>query len=113
MMVIYDGSPVAQKALATATALVQGLESHLVVFILATEREAAHHVKAQASEWLQERDLMARFHVLTGSSVSRLARAVQMERGGTLVVPARSPLLQGEVLLQLLDEVDIPVLLVR
>lgn len=113
MMVIYDGSPLAQKALATATALVRGLESHVVVFILAPEREAAHHVKAQASEWLQERDLMARFHLLTGSSVSRLARAVQMERGGTLVLAATSPLLQGEALLQLLDELEVPVLLVR
>jgi nucleotide-binding universal stress UspA family protein len=113
MMVIYDGSPLAQKALATATALVQGLDSHVVVFILATGREAAHGVKAQASEWLLERDLMARFHLLTGSGVSRLARAVQMERGGTLVVPAQSSLLQGEEFLQLLDEVKVPVLLVR
>jgi hypothetical protein len=56
---------------------------------------------------------MARFHLLTGSSVSRLARAVQVERAGTLVVPAKSSLLQGEELLQLLDGLEVPVLLVR
>jgi nucleotide-binding universal stress UspA family protein len=113
LMVIYDGSPLAQKALTTATALVQGLDSHVIVFILAEGGEAAHRAKAQASEWLHKRDLMARFLLLTGSSASRLARAVQMERGGTLVVPARSPLLKVEALLQLLDEVRVPVLLVR
>jgi nucleotide-binding universal stress UspA family protein len=112
MMVIYDGSPLAEKALATATALGQGLDS-LVVFILADGTEAAHGMKTQASEWLQQRDLMARFYLLTESRVSRLAGAVQMERVGTLVVPASISLLQDEELLQLLDQVKVPVLLVR
>lgn len=113
IMVIHDGSPLAQKALAAATALVRGLDHHLIVFILAAETEAAHRVRAQASAWLQERDLMARFHLLIGSDVSRLARTVQMERGGTLVLPVRSSLLPGDALLHLLDEIKIPVLLVR
>jgi len=113
LMVIYDGSPLAQKALATATALVQGLDSHIIIFILAGGVEAAHRAKARASEWLQKRDLMARFHSLTEASVSRLARMVRMERGGILVMPAESSLLRGEALLELLDELEVPVLLVR
>lgn len=113
VMVVYDGSPLAQKALTAATSLVRGLDSHLIVFLLAATAERAETLKAQVSQWLRDRDLMARYRVLTQSSVPRLARLTQMERGGTLVVPAESPLLRCEVLIELLDRIQVPVLLVR
>jgi len=113
VMVVYDGSLLAQKALAAATALIRGLDSHLIVFLLAAKTERAEAMKVQVSQWLRDRELIARYHVLAESSVHRLARLTQMERGGTLVVPAESPLLRCEALIELLDKVQVPVLLVR
>jgi hypothetical protein len=50
---------------------------------------------------------------LSASNVQRLAHMVRVEGCGTLVLPARSHLLHEDALLDLLDETEIPVLLVR
>jgi len=113
VLVVYDGSPLAQKALAAAAPLVEEEKGHLTVLILADGADAAHRLQKQAAGWLQERGVEVRYHLLTKLSVPRLAHIVQLEGGGTLVLPARSPLLQDEALLTLLDEIEIPVLLVR
>jgi nucleotide-binding universal stress UspA family protein len=113
VLVVYDGSPLAQKALAAAAALVEEEEGHLTVLILADGADTAHRLQKQAAGWLQERGVEVRYRLLTKLSVPRLAHIVQMEGRGTLVLPARSALLQDEVLLALLDEIETPVLLVR
>ena len=113
MLVVYDGSPLAQKALATAAALVQGEDGDLTVLVLADDLDMAHRLQRQAAEWLQGRGVNVRYRPLTKLSVPRLAHILQTEERGTLVLPARSALLQDEVLLALLDEVEMPVLLVR
>jgi len=113
MLVVYDGSPLAQKALATAAALVQGEDGDLTVLVLADDLDMAHRLQRQAAEWLQGRGVNVRYRPLTKLSVPRLAHILQTEERGTLVLPARSALLQDEVLLALLDEIEMPVLLVR
>jgi nucleotide-binding universal stress UspA family protein len=113
MLVVYDGSPLAQKALATAAALVQGEGGDLTVLVLADDLDMAHRLQRQAAEWLQGRGVNVRYRPLTKLSVPRLAHILQTEERGTLVLPARSALLQDEVLLALLDEIEMPVLLVR
>jgi nucleotide-binding universal stress UspA family protein len=113
VLVVYDGSPLAQKALAAADALVEEEKGHLTVLILADGADTAHRLQKQAAGWLQERGVEVRYRLLTKLSVPRLAHIVQMEGRGTLVLPARSALLQDEVLLALLDEIETPVLLVR
>jgi nucleotide-binding universal stress UspA family protein len=113
VLVVYDGSPLAQKALAAAAALVEEEEGYLTVLILADGADAAHRLQKQAAGWLQERGVEVRYRLLTKLSVPKLAHIVQTEGRGTLVLPARSALLQGEVLLALLDEIEMPVLLVR
>jgi hypothetical protein len=47
------------------------------------------------------------------SNVTALARLVNSERCGTLVLPVTGLLLQDEAVLELLDQIEIPVLLVR
>jgi nucleotide-binding universal stress UspA family protein len=111
--VIYDGSPRAQKALATAAALAHPEGSYLIVLILAEGREAAQRLQGQAAEWLQGRELLARYYSLTEWNVPRLADMLQVEGAGTLVLPAKSALLKDEALLALLDEIETPVLCVR
>ena len=111
--VIYDGSPLAQKALVTAAALAQPEDSHLIVLILAEGRRTAQDLRIQASEWLQRRDLLARYYSLTQWSVPMLAHMLQTEKAGTLVLPAKTALLEDEALLTLLDEIETPLLCVR
>lgn len=62
---------------------------------------------------MEERDLEARYRSLTESNVPKLVCMVQMEESGTLVLPVRTALLRDEALLELLDALEVPVLLVR
>jgi nucleotide-binding universal stress UspA family protein len=111
--VIYDGSPLAQKALVAAAALAQPEDSLLLLLILAEEQKAVQKLQAQAAEWLQKRGLLARYYSLTEWNVPGLAHMLETERAGTLVLPAQSDLLQDDALLTLLDEIEIPILCVR
>ena len=113
MMVVYDGSPLAHKALTVAVSLVQGRDKHIVVFVPADDKESATRIKAQATAFLQEHHMLWRYHVLMTPDVQRLVREIQMETKGTLVLPIESAALPGDAILQLLDELEVPVLLVR
>jgi hypothetical protein len=57
--------------------------------------------------------MQVRYLALSKSNVSTLVQLLHIERCGTLVLPVRGALLQEESILELLDEIDIPVLLVR
>lgn len=113
VVVVYDGSVAAQRALAVAAYLVQEQNSYLRVLTLARGSDEAHHLAQQVDTWLQAQDLTAHYRWLDSARLSRLAHLVQLEQGGVLILPAETPNLQGEVLLDLLDEVDCPILLVR
>lgn len=115
VIVVYDGSPLAQRALATASAIVRRLESahRLTVLILSTDSEAVSQVKAQADGWLQEQPLDVRYRLLTESTVPKLAQIIWSEEGGALVLPAKSAVLHDDAIVALLRRVRLPVLLVR
>lgn len=91
----------------------QEKEGVLCILLLADGTERAQKLRAQADQWLEERNLEARYRSLTESNVPKLVYMVQMEESGTLVLPARSALLRDEALLELLDALEVPVLLVR
>jgi nucleotide-binding universal stress UspA family protein len=112
VLVVYDGSELAQKALAAAIAVVAEGE-RLTVLILADGTERARDLYAEARDLLEGQALELRFRALTESNVPKLARLVHAEEGGTLILPGRLDLFEEEALLRLLDEVDLPVLLVR
>lgn len=112
-LVVYDGSPLAQKALATAASLVEGEDGSLMVLLIADGLDRARRLQAQANELLRGRELEVRYRSLTESSIPKLTHLVRTEKTGTLVLPARSSLLQAEALVTFLDEIEVPVLLVR
>ncbi len=113
VVVVYDGSVAAQKALAVAAYLVREQNGYLRVLTLAEDSDEAHHLSQQVDTWLQAQDLTAHYRWLDSARLSRLAHLVQLEQGGVLVLPAKIPNLQGETLLDLLDEIECPILLVR
>jgi nucleotide-binding universal stress UspA family protein len=113
VMLVYDGSPLAQKALIAAATLAQTDDGMLIVLLLTDRPEQAPDLQAEVSDWLANRELKVQYRALTASTVDRLAQAIHNEECGTLVLPAGSELLQNEMLQALLEEIKVPVLLVR
>jgi nucleotide-binding universal stress UspA family protein len=113
VLIVYDGSVVAHKALAAAARLVRGRNGFLTVIVLAEGIETAQALQSEAAQWLRGHDLHASYRWLVGADLRRLAHMVEGERCGMLVLPSKSSRLQNEMFLGLLDEVDCPVLMVR
>ncbi|HZA45076.1 MAG TPA: universal stress protein [Rubrobacter sp.] len=111
VLVAYDGSETAQKALSLATLLRQN--EPLDVLILADGPEAARALRDQAAQWLEQRGVEATFRQLVGADVETLARTACDERGGVLVIPAEITPAGGEGLAAFLNKIGCPALVVR
>ena len=113
VMVFYGDSPLAQKTLAVATRLVEEEEDwSLRVVVLADGREEANQLQEEATEWLTEHEIEAKYHAVIDGSGSKLRRLIQ-QWCGTLVLAADSSLLRDEDLAVLLEDVEVPVMIVR
>jgi nucleotide-binding universal stress UspA family protein len=113
VLVVMDDSQLAWKALAVAASLVREEDRHLAIFVLAQGMDAAKRLKVEVADWLRQSELVARYRLLGQPRLGRLAEMIEREGCGTLVVPAQSPLLDNAAILVLLDELELPVLLVR
>lgn len=118
LAVVYDGSPVAERALIAADTLRwepdndQKLAERLIVLLLAEERAKVQTLQRQAASYLSDRGTTVRYRSLTRANVLGLVDILQAEGCGTLVLPARSSTLQNSILVALLEHLDLPVLLV-
>jgi nucleotide-binding universal stress UspA family protein len=112
-MVIYDGSTLAERALDAAAELMRKDEQPLVVLLLAEHHERLEPLRAQVYAWRGERDLALRYVTLSTTNVPNLINTLHTEQCGTLVLPGRSDVLDAEVLQVVLDQVEVPILLVR
>lgn len=113
IIVAYDGSPPAGRALAAAALVARVMDDGLTVLLMADERDDAQVLQQEVAAWLAPRGLTARYRQLTTARVPHLGQMVRLEGGGTLVLPAEGTVLRDERLLALLDEIESPVLLVR
>lgn len=113
MAVVYDGTPLAQRALAVASALARLGGGHLLVLILTGPGLSTETLHQEAVAALHAQPLETHYRVLTLQSVGRLAHMLRLEGGGTLVLPGSEDLLQHPALQVLLEETESPVLLVR
>ena len=112
VLVLYDGSAGAAKALSTAARLAQGRDGRLTVLIVARTPAVAQRLQTQVAERLREWDVQAHYRQLIGADASWLAQVVRAEGNSLVVLPDESPLLQGEARQELLNELEC-VLLVR
>jgi hypothetical protein len=87
-------------------------EGELTV-ILADSRQDIGRLRDEAQAQLEELEIEARYVALTSSTASRLARLVQEEGCGILVLPAKTVLLRREELVTLVEDTEVPLLLVR
>lgn len=112
--VVYDGSELALDALRLAASLLQAGELSLVVLIVAGDLAAARDLQDQAAGLLRKLGVRARFRWLIDAKMERWKDFVEAEGCGGLVLPAgvESPERHFQ-LLELLNSVNCPVLLVR
>jgi nucleotide-binding universal stress UspA family protein len=113
MLAVYDGSELAEKALAAAVALTREEEEHLTVLLLADEQGACEDLRAQVDDLLPDKGLEVSYEMLTESRISRLVQLLSYGQFGAIALPARSVVMQDEAVLDFLDQVNIPVLLVQ
>lgn len=111
VVMAYDGSSTARRALVMAERLAQESGGYLTVLILADTTEAAQQLQTQTADWLRGHELVVRHRWLINAGVATLVHEVRAEGSGVLVLSAAT--LPPEALQTLLDEVDCPVLLVR
>ena len=111
IIVTYDGSPPASRALAAAARMSQTNGSSLIVLIMATDPEKAPQLAERAHDYLEARVPHAEYRNL--SSGQQLVAAVERETFGLLILGGESPILEGEALQALLNRLDCPVMLVR
>lgn len=111
--VVYDGTSLAEKAVAVAVDLAKPGDGELVIFLLADDPGEASQQQEAVRVQLAGTALEPTFQTLSEASVSRLAYLVAHEEGGTLILPAEPEALEDEALLDFLDETRVPVLLIR
>jgi nucleotide-binding universal stress UspA family protein len=112
LTVVFDGSSRAERALDVAVALLEK-DRRLRVLLLANGQERLSPLREQVDTRLEGRGLDIRYRALTDSNVSRLVQAIEGEECGTLILPVKSAILEDSALQGLLEELEIPILLVR
>jgi nucleotide-binding universal stress UspA family protein len=113
VVVAYDGSPATRKALDAAAAMAEEEGGgFLTVLLVAEGEEEIESLRDSAAARLAERELDISYRSLPEASVSALVRLTADEACGLLVLPARTPVLQHDKLMALLDRIQVPVLLV-
>lgn len=113
VLLIYDGSPAARRALAMAVRLGRKAGGYLTTLIVGDTRARVSQMRVQLSRSLRNSPLFLRYRGALAEEVTAamLAHAVQSERSGTLVLS--DTLLSSEDVVALLDEVECPALLMR
>jgi nucleotide-binding universal stress UspA family protein len=113
ILVLYDGSQSAQKALTMAAGMVQGQRGSLTIAILASREEEAKDLQFDCAIWLRSRELQADFRWLLEADEGRIKGLISMEGGCVLVLPGELAILEGKRLTGLIDDLKCPVMVVR
>lgn len=114
LAVVYTGSPAAERALAVANILRRRSdEKHpLIVLLLAEAPEICRALQERLARRLAEQGTAVRFRTLKDSNALQLAHALRAEGCGMVILPARSATLQNDALVELLEQLELPSLLV-
>jgi nucleotide-binding universal stress UspA family protein len=110
---VYDDSSTAKRAVPTAAHLASITGGDLTVMLILDTPEVGQSLQKELDERLQAQQVKGHYHQLVQPSATELAGALHKAGGGTLIINADSPLLQGEGLATLVDAVDCSVFLVR
>jgi hypothetical protein len=110
VLVRYDGSPCAERALAVARDLLTAGGEELVVMLPAAEPEVVDALWLRAKRALGAQ--AARFALVASADPADILRRVRLERCGLLVLPWDEGLPGGRVSHRFFEEVECPVVLI-
>jgi len=113
ILVVYDASEAAEKAVVFAEGLVDETRGPLEVLLVADTEPLLQARRNLLEGALTELKVMNLQHSLITSVLQNLIHAIYVLRAQTVVLPASLSLLQEGRVVSLLEQVDIPVLLVR
>lgn len=112
VLVLFNGSEGAMRALATAARLTRGDDRKLVVLLAGDNQDMQQRLRQQASTWLTAQGHSARFYPLEPGTIN-LINTVRREGGKTLVLAADHAFADEKALAHLMDRVRCPIVLVR
>ena len=112
VVVLFDGSAGAKKALETALGLVRE-KTFLHVFLLGKNASEQTIIRKEAEQLLGRKTENAEFHAVPWTEGPMLRQCIRMTSPGLLIVSENTEALKRETLYRLVDTVDCPVLLVR
>ncbi len=113
VVLTYDGSESAVKALEVAVSLNEVLASGLIVYLVAESREEGDALQFEVSKKLDKLGARAAFRTLVHPDFRNLAWMLRNENAGPVVLPCDKKRVSEEHLCSLVDEIANPVLLVK
>lgn len=113
VLVLFDGSPAARQALATAARLAQANWRPMEVLVPADSTESFQRLRGLASEALPAGPGQVRYVALAGSDVAHLANTARREKSSAFVLAGSSLPLGADEIRALIDAIECPVVLVR
>lgn len=113
LVVVYDETPLAEKALNVAVELIAREENGaLTLLIVAPDKETCQRLQEKAGTITSNLPLTVRYRQLSKSTAKKVADRIQMEERGALILPGNPPLLEDKAVLSLLTKIEAPVLIV-
>lgn len=112
-IVLFEDPQTGLSALATAVRLLQDDGLKLTVLIAAASKESFEALKAEADTWLQKHRCQSDYKWLRRPAMQTLAHVIWEQGGGVLVLAADTPILEKIALGALMQELKLPVVLVR
>lgn len=113
VVLAYDGSESADRALEVAVSLKAVQEAELVVFLVSDTREKAERLRKDVSARLEEIGVLASFRTLVRPDFTNLSWMLGNENAGPVVIPCNDQHVSGTHLCSLVEEIANPVLLVK
>jgi nucleotide-binding universal stress UspA family protein len=113
VVVVYDGSELALKALYAAINLVDEKDAPLKLILLSDDEDHAVEMKKEVGLAFKRQGIKAEMLRLINPTLEKLARMVRIESGGPVVLPCNDHMLHGEALCALMNQIPNPVLVVR
>lgn len=112
MMVVYDDTPVAARALAAADALAQMHRARLLVLLVAEDVDEVSRLRARAAAQLEGSHAGVRFQQLRSRDTQRIKQIAVTHHAAALLWPGVRTREERKALAALVDELKCPVVLV-
>jgi nucleotide-binding universal stress UspA family protein len=113
VVVLFDGSLGARRALGLAARLAGEDHRNLAVLLEADSEEEYERLRQIAEAWLVRCGMEARHRRLAQTDAGALARAMIAEGGRVLVIDGAHPVLAEDALARLMNVLSVPVIAVR